>query len=130
MASSSNRRPRTTLIVAIAMTASAASPVHGQQAARANDFPTVERVLYVEACTRDHADRPRTEMLYKCSCVIDALAAEMTFDEFVDASTAFYGGQIAGERGANLRENSAGAELAKRFRSAQREAQARCMVQP
>ena len=50
------------------------------QAALANDFPTVERVLFVEACTRERPDRSRTEMLYKCSCVIDVLAGELSFE--------------------------------------------------
>jgi hypothetical protein len=95
---------------------------------RANDFPTVERVLFVEACARDYPDRSRTEMLYKCSCVIDGIARELTFDEYVDASTAFAAGQAAGERGAQVRDSSTGQDLASRFRDARNEARRRCMM--
>ena len=86
-------------------------------AGRANDFPTVERVLFVEACARDRPDRSRTEMLYKCSCVIDVLATELSFDDYVNASTAYYAAQAAGERGTQIRESSTGRELTARFRA-------------
>jgi hypothetical protein len=96
--------------------------------ARVIDFPTVERVLFVEACARDYPDRSRTEMLYKCSCVIDVIARELTLDEYVDASTAFAAGQAAGERGAQVRDSSTGQDLASRFRDARNEARRRCMM--
>jgi hypothetical protein len=95
---------------------------------RANDFPTVERVLFVEACARDHPDRSRTEMLYKCSCVIDVIAGQLSFEDFVDASTAFYAAQAAGERGTRIRESSTGRELADRYRTAREQASRQCMM--
>jgi hypothetical protein len=100
------------------------------QASPANDFPTVERVLFVEACARERPDRSRTEMLYKCSCVIDVLAGELSFEEYVNASTAFNAAQAAGERGTRIRESSTGRELADRFRAAQAQAAKRCMLAP
>jgi hypothetical protein len=95
---------------------------------RINDFPTVERVLFVEACVRDYPDRSRTEMVYKCSCVIDGLARELSYDEYVDASTAFAAGQVAGERGAQVRDSSTGQALASRFRAARGNARQQCMM--
>ena len=97
--------------------------------AAANDFPTVERVMFVEACARDHPDRPHQEMLYKCSCALDALAAEYTYDQYVDLSTAFNAGQIAGERGAAVRESTTGQDLIKQFRAARSKAFSGCFIQ-
>jgi hypothetical protein len=99
------------------------------RAAAANDFPTIDRVMFVEACARDHPDRPHQEMLYKCSCAVDALAAQYTFDQYVDLSTAFDAGQIAGERGAAVRESTSGQDLAKQFRAARAKAFSSCFIQ-
>jgi hypothetical protein len=98
-------------------------------AALANDFPTVERVLFVENCMREHADRPRQEMLYKCSCVVDAIAAETSYDDFVEMSTANDAGQIAGERGTQVRESAEGRSLTKRYRELRAKAAKGCFVQ-
>jgi hypothetical protein len=105
----------------------AALPAGGQEA-RVNDFPTVERVLFVEACVRDQPDRSRTELLYKCSCVIDRIASELSYAEYVDASTAFAAGQVAGERGTHIRESSAGQNLTGRYRQARANARKACML--
>ena len=114
---------------ALALLLWAAGPAFSEvEQLRANDFPTVERVLFVEACAREHPDRPHTEMLYKCSCVVDRIARDLTFDEFVEASTAFSAGQAAGERGAQVRDSSPGQDLAGRFRAARSAAQQQCML--
>jgi hypothetical protein len=68
-------------------------------------------------------------MIYKCSCVIDALAEQLAYDDFVEASTAFYAGQMAGERGAQVRESSLGQDLAGRFRKAQADAFHHCLIE-
>jgi hypothetical protein len=107
----------------LAATADEPRPAH-------NDFPTVERVLFVEGCARERPDRSRTEMLYKCSCVIDVLADALSFDDYVSASTAFYAAQAAGERGTRIRESTTGRALADRFRSAQAQAAKQCMLPP
>jgi hypothetical protein len=116
---------RAVLLAFVPMTAALSA---GAEDARVNDFPTVERVLFVEACARDHPDRSRTEMLYKCSCVIDGIASELSYAEYVDASTAFAAGQVAGERGTHIRESSAGQDLAGRFRQARSNARKACMM--
>jgi len=106
----------------------AAAPAVCADTPRVNDFPTVERVLFVEACVRDYPDRSRTEMLYKCSCVIDSIAAELSYAEYVDASTAFAAGQIAGERGTEVRESSTGQDLAARYRAVRAGSRKGCMM--
>ncbi|HZR02554.1 MAG TPA: hypothetical protein VFA81_05200 [Burkholderiales bacterium] len=93
------------------------------------DFPTVERVLFVEACVRDHPDRARTEMIYKCSCAMDVIVAELNYGEYVEASTAFFAAQVAGERGTEIRESTEGKALAQRYRDARSKAMQRCMIQ-
>ena len=98
-------------------------------AAAAHDYPTVERVLYVEACVRDHPDRNHQEMIYKCSCAIDSIAQRFTYDEFVEGATALYAGQAAGERGTMVRESETGRELANAFREVQKEAFQKCLIQ-
>jgi hypothetical protein len=93
-----------------------------------NDFPTLERVLFVEACIREHPDRSRQEMIYKCSCAVDAIADEVTYAEYVDLSTAFSAGQVAGERGAAIRESTQGRDLATRYRTIQSKALKGCLI--
>jgi hypothetical protein len=97
--------------------------------AAANDFPTIERVLFVENCVRDHPERQRQEMLYKCSCALDAIAAEFRYDEYVELSTAFDAGQVAGERGAAVRESNSGQDMSKRFKAARAKAFTSCFIQ-
>ena len=58
----------------------------GSGAARANDFPTSARVLYVEDCMRANPG-PYFEMVNKCSCAIDAFAAEVKYDEYTTMQT-------------------------------------------
>lgn len=72
-------------------------------AARANDFPTADRVLYVEECIRANPG-PYFEMVNKCSCAIDAIAAEVKFDEYTTMQTISNGMSIGGERGGAIRD--------------------------
>jgi hypothetical protein len=97
--------------------------------AAANDFPTIERVLFVENCVRDHPDRQRQEMLYKCSCAVDAIAAEIPYEQYVELSTAFDAGQVAGERGAAVRESNAGQDMSKGFKAVRAKAFSSCFIQ-
>ncbi len=49
---------------------------------RANDFPTVDRVLYVQECMKTNPG-PSYEMVNKCSCALDALAREVKYEDYV-----------------------------------------------
>jgi hypothetical protein len=93
-----------------------------------SDYPTIERVQFVEACIREYPDRPHQEMLYKCSCAMDKIIAQMTYDEYVEASTAYFAGQIAGERGVGVRESTVGQTLTDRYRSVHGKALKDCLV--
>lgn len=92
----------------------------------AHDYPTIDRVLYVQSCLRDHPG-PSFEMLNKCSCVIDRLAEKLSYDEFVDLSTEANATTIGGERGAVLRENESVQKDVRRFRAMQADAKKSCL---
>ena len=49
--------------------------------ALANDFPTQARVEFVLGCMNEQGGQSY-DTLYKCVCLVDAIAAEMTHDEF------------------------------------------------
>lgn len=105
----------------------AALAVLALPAAQANDFPTVDRVEFVEACMRDRQGM-RQEFLYKCACAIDALAAEVKYDEYVELLTAARAITIAGERGAVVREAADAQAMAKRFRALEDKAKKQCFL--
>jgi hypothetical protein len=104
-------------------------PVMTFGAATDNDFPTIDRVLFVENCIRDYPDHPHQEMLYKCSCAVDAIAGQFRYDEYVELATAVDAGQVAGKRGAAVRESSEGKNMTKRFREARAKAYSSCFIQ-
>lgn len=96
-------------------------------AARANDFPTVDRVLYVQECMRAHPG-PHYEMVNKCSCALDALAAKVKFDDYVAMNTAANATTIGGERGGYIRDNEGLQVQIKRYRELQTQVQAGCFI--
>lgn len=70
--------------------------------AMANDFPTTERVSFVLECMREHPGA-EFEMSSKCSCAVDAVASEISFDEYRTMHTAALANSISGERGGYYR---------------------------
>ncbi|HWH49783.1 MAG TPA: hypothetical protein VN664_18465 [Burkholderiales bacterium] len=95
--------------------------------AAGNDFPTVDRVEYVQECMRSNPGS-RYEMLYKCSCTLDHIAAEVRYDEYVELWTAANAISIGGERGAQLRDAQVSQDMAKKFRSIEAKAQKDCFL--
>jgi len=106
------------------LTFAAAAPA--ADAAR-NDFPTVDRVEYVQECMREHPGS-RHEMLYKCSCTLDRIAAEVRYEEYVELWTAANAISIGGERGSQLRDAKVSQDMAKKFRSIEEKAQQGCFL--
>lgn len=96
-------------------------------AAHANDFPTQERVLYVQECMHDNPGQS-FEMLSKCSCALDALAEEVRYDDYVTMHTSALAQRISGERGAALRDNAPVGKEVKRLREIQTRAKKRCFI--
>lgn len=111
------------LLAALALATCTALP------ARANDYPTAERVTFVLECLRDFPG-PEYEMIQKCSCALDAIAERLPYDRYVEASTVSKAVTIAGERGGTLRENEQAQGEAREYRSLYREARKRCLFRP
>jgi len=93
----------------------------------AHEYPTIDRVEYVLGCARDAKGSER-ENIYKCSCVIDAIATKLTYDEYVEYSTLANAFSIGGERGEVMRGYGGGKDLAFRFRKMQAEARKSCAL--
>jgi hypothetical protein len=120
------------LIVPLCL-ASLLSAVTGVAAAadtRPNDFPNVDRVLYVQACMRAHPGGNFYEMVNKCSCVLDHLASEMSFDDYTSMSTLVNANSIGGERGGVIRDNEPAQAQIKHYRELQTKAQKGCFLAP
>ena len=93
----------------------------------ANDFPTVERVLYVQECIRANPG-PHYEMINKCSCALDALATELKFDQYSTMITIANGMTIGGERGGAIRDTPSLAPELKRYRELQVKVKQGCFI--
>lgn len=94
---------------------------------RANDFPTSDRVEFVLECMRDHTGG-QFELLHKCSCIIDRLAKQYKYDDFIEAQTMAKAVSIAGERGSVLRDNEDAQKAARRYRASVGEAARACFL--
>jgi hypothetical protein len=95
----------------------------------AHDYPTADRVIYVEACMRDNPGA-HYEMLNKCSCALDTIARELPFDDYVSMSTAANANSIGGERGSYIRDVDALQVQIRKFRQLQAKARQSCMIGP
>jgi hypothetical protein len=125
--------PLVPLVVLAAMAAGcAAVPAQdaGAPARDPHDYPTAERVTYVEACMRGHPELGHYEMLSKCSCALDIIASKVTFDDFDTMNTASNAATIGGERGSLFRDTPVMQDKIKEFRKLQAEAQKSCMIPP
>ncbi len=91
-----------------------------------NDYPTSARVEYVQECIVKSGGK--LENMYQCSCVIDEIAKQFTYDEYVEASTFARYATLAGERGGEFRDPEHGREMAKHFNDVERDASKRCGV--
>lgn len=99
----------------------------GSAAVHANDFPTLERVNYVLECMSEHQGQD-SALAAKCSCALDRVAAQMSYDDYVVISTHAKGATISGERGALFRDNDSIQKDARRWRSLQAEAKKACFI--
>ena len=98
-------------------------------AAAANDFPTVDRVLYVQECMRANPG-PHFEMVNKCSCALDRLAGEVKFDDYVTMITIVNAVSIGGERGGEMRDNESLKPQIARYRELQARVTKACFIGP
>lgn len=94
-----------------------------------NDYPTIDRVMYVQECMATHPG-PQFEMMNKCACALDAMAREVKYDDFVEMSTAAKATSIGGERGSYIREAPALQKDIKRFKELQAKVEKGCFLGP
>ena len=97
----------------------------GAGAAAAHDYPTADRVVYVQECLKLNPGH-HYEMLNKCSCVLDKLASQLSFDDFTTMSTATNANSMGGERGNSIRDVEVMQVEIKRFRELQAAARKSC----
>lgn len=110
---------RTLGIAAFALTASVAAQAH--------DYPTLDRVRFVQECMRDHPG-PHFEMTNKCVCTIDRIAQDMPHDVFVAGSTVANANSIGGERGNSIRDVAVLQDEVKLYRAAVSKAKSACFI--
>lgn len=114
--------PSPTIRLALAVAALCAAP-----AAQAYNYPTADRVTYVQECMRQHPGA-QFEMVSKCSCVLDTLARKLPLDEFTAMGTATNANSIGGERGNTIRDTEMLQKQIKRFRELQSAAKKSCFI--
>ncbi len=79
-------------------------PVHAAENCAGENFPTSAKVDYVIGCMAANGQTP--EILQRCSCSIDYIESNLTYDEYVEADTVMQIQLSAGERGIFFRNSS------------------------
>lgn len=93
----------------------------------ANDFPTQARVEYVLRCMSAQGEQTY-DFMYPCICAIDKIAAEFSYDEYVEAEAFAMLRPTPGERGAVFRDPDRAKELSKKFAEVTEKAEGSCFV--
>jgi hypothetical protein len=93
----------------------------------ANDFPTQARVEFVLGCMNEQGGQSY-DTLYKCVCLVDAIATELTHDEFVEAQVFSQLKSTAGERGGVFRDPDQAQVLIAKLEAALDRGKARCFL--
>jgi len=76
-----------------------------------HDYPTQTRVEYVLSCMDDNGHD--FVNVYKCSCVIDKLAAALPYNDYINQVTFARNATLGGEGGAEFRMDTARAQIKK-----------------
>lgn len=95
--------------------------------ASANDYPTLETVDHVLTCMAKHGGQT-VDNLYACSCEIDVIAQQVSFEDFNEARTYEIYKRMPGEKGGIFRDNPRAGEIVKTLDAARAEAEKRCFI--
>ncbi len=117
------RRQNYALAAACAVAALLSPAVVAAMELPANDYPTVSRADYIYGCMQ--ANGPTREILEKCSCSIDQIAALLSFAEYEEAETIMSVQLRGGESVATMSYAPIQAKI-KKLKLAQIEAELRC----
>lgn len=93
-------------------------------AAAGNDYPTAVRADYVFACMA--ANGQTSEMLQRCSCSIDLIAEQLSYEEYERANTILRLRQDQGQRGMLFRNAAWAQDAVDVLEDAQAESTLRC----
>jgi hypothetical protein len=96
-------------------------------AAAANDFPTQARVEFVLGCMTEQGGQSY-DNLYKCVCLVDAIAAEMSHDEFAEAQVFSQLRSTPGERGGVFRDPDQARTLSDKLAAVIERGKAGCLI--
>jgi hypothetical protein len=117
---------RNALLALMATTALCQADTPLQDDRAGHDYPTSARVEYVQECMLRNGGE--LSYLYKCSCVIDRIASELAYDDFVEWGTFARNASLAGERGGVFRDSDQAKENAKKYRTVEAQAYQACGV--
>jgi hypothetical protein len=98
-------------------------------AGSANDFPTQARVEFVLGCMNEQGGQSY-DNLYQCVCVVDAIAAEMSHEEFAQAQVFSQLKSTAGERGGVFRDPEQARTLSAKLAAVIERGKAACLIKP
>ena len=93
----------------------------------ANDFPTQARVEFVLGCMNEQGGQSY-DNLYKCVCLIDAIAAEMSHEEFAQAQVFSQLRSTPGERGGVFRDPDQARTLSDKLAVVIERGKAACLI--
>jgi hypothetical protein len=111
------------------LSAACALPASGQQVRHPrNDYPTAARVDFVIGCLMDH--QFKHDALEPCSCKIDVIADQLTYDEYDEADTILGVQRNGGMGRANdlFRDTPVAHKIMGKFHQAQAEAEKECKL--
>ena len=113
-----------TLLAGCATTQETASP---EIVAKANDYPTRDRVDYVLECVAKHGGLSYINQ-YACGCKIDKIAEQLSFAEYEAAHTFVQMQKTPGENGAPFRDPKHAKDLRAQLKAADAAAEKACFV--
>ena len=123
----SGRNAVIALIGATALCLADTAPVGPVDKSPGHDYPTSARVEYVQECMLKNG--VELANLYKCSCAIDRIAKDLSYDDFVEWGTFVRNVSLAGEKGGIFRDSDQARDKAKRYRDLEAEAYGACGLQ-
>lgn len=115
-------------VIVVAAGLAAAIGAFAQSERSIADYPTADRVVFVQACMRDNPNGGHYEMVNKCSCALDTIARQVSFDEFTTMETATNANSIGGERGSYIRDTDELQKLIRKYRTIKADAFKACFV--
>lgn len=95
--------------------------------ALANDFPTQLRVEFVLGCMNEQGGESY-DTLYKCVCLVDAIADEMGREEFEEARVFSQLRSTPGERGGVFRDPDQARALVAKLQAVTERGKAKCFI--